>query len=242
VLKDLTDKKLYEMRLQQKEKLTAMGELASGVAHEIRNPLNAISIIAQRFAHDFKTTSNQIEFKELATTVITATRQVSHIIQRFLDFARPAEINLKICQLNKIVNKAVMLIESQAFEKDISLNYKSEEIIDLILDEDQIQQVLVNILQNAIQATLAGGWIDINLSRHDGEAIVKISDNGSGISEENFKKIFDLYFTTKDNGSGMGLSISHRIISQHDGRIEVDSQVDGGTTFNVILPINKSRV
>jgi len=241
VLKDLTEKKMYENRLQQNEKLTAMGELASGVAHEIRNPLNAISIIAQRFLHEFKAISNQVEFKELATSVITATRQVSQIIQRFLEFARPDSINLKICKLNDIVNMAVMLIESQAIEKNISLDYNSDEIIDLNVDDDQVQQVLVNIIQNAIQATPAAGRIEIYLSRHDGEAVVKISDSGSGISEEHLKKIFDLYYTTKTNGSGMGLSISHRIVSQHDGRIEVESKVGRGTIFSVILPINKVR-
>jgi PAS domain S-box-containing protein len=242
VLKDLTEKKMYEKRLKQNEKLTAMGELASGVAHEIRNPLNAISIIAQRFLHEFKAKSNQNEFRELATAVITATGQVSKVIQRFLEFARPDSINLKICRLNSLIKKAIMLIESQAIAKNISIDVEIGGTIDLNLDEEKIQQVLLNILQNSIQATPQNGQIKVHLYQNDGDAIVKLSDNGHGISDEHIKKIFDLYFTTKDSGTGMGLSISHQIVSQHEGRIEVDSTVGEGTIFKIILPINSARV
>ncbi len=240
VIKDLTEKKAYEARLRRQEKLTAMGELASGVAHEIRNPLNAISIIAQRFAYEFQPLEKEAEYHELANSVVSATRQVSSIIERFLEFARPPALNLQQRALNEVAEQAVKLVENQAKEKGVSLRYAPNETIELPVDGSQMEQVFLNILQNALHVTPAKGEITLRLYRHHQEAVVEISDTGAGIPPEHLNRIFDLYFTTKENGTGMGLSISQRIVSEHEGRIDVESEMEQGTIFRIYLPVKKS--
>lgn len=239
VLKDLTEKKAYEERLHRQEKLTAMGELASGVAHEIRNPLNAISIIAQRFAHEFTPTEKQDEYRELANSVVSATQRVSSIIQRFLEFARPPKLNLHMFELKQVAKKAVKLVESQAKEKGVVIRFEVDDEMELQIDGNQIEQVFLNLLQNAVHATPAGGQISMRLYQGNSEAVVEISDTGIGISQENLNRIFDLYFTTKEEGTGMGLSVSQRIVTEHGGRIDVSSEVGQGSTFKIFLPIQK---
>jgi two-component system sporulation sensor kinase C len=133
--------------------------------------------------------------------------------------------------------QAVQLVDSQAKLKDIAINSSFKENIDLVIDSGQMEQVFVNILQNAIQATPEGGRINILLLREMNEAAVHITDTGGGISPEYLNRIFDLYFTTKTNGTGMGLSISHKIVSEHDGRIDVESHKGHGATFSIYLPI-----
>ncbi len=237
VIKDLTEKKALEEKLRRQEKLTAMGELASGVAHEIRNPLNAISIIAQRFVHEFHPAENKEEYLDLAGSVVSATRQVSSIIERFLKFARPPALNLQKSSLNAVVAKVVTLEESQAKEKGVNLIFKSHEKLDVRIDSSQMEEVLLNLLQNSLHATSSEGKINVEIYKENNDAVVEISDTGIGIPPDNLSRIFDLYFTTKDDGTGMGLSVSHRIVTEHGGRFTVSSEVGKGSTFKIILPM-----
>ncbi len=242
VVKDLTEKKAYEERLRRQEKLTAMGELASGVAHEIRNPLNAISIIAQRFSYEFKPVEREAEYRDLADSVVSEAQRVSVIIDRFLEFARPPKLNLQRLELNEVIKKAVTLVDSQAKEKGVLIRYEAKDTIELSIDGYQIEQVLVNLLQNSLHAISSSGKINARFYQVDHEAVVEVSDTGVGIPTENLGKIFDLYFTTKEEGTGMGLSLSQRIVSEHGGRIDVSSEIGRGTTFKIFLPIRKEKV
>jgi len=237
VIKDLTEKKTWEERLRRQEKLTSMGELASGVAHEIRNPLNAISIIAQRFANEFEPAENAEEYHDLAHSVVSATRQVSATIEQFLKFARPPELNLQKHCLTDVVEKMVTLVKSQLREKKIQLTFEATDRVEMFLDASQMEEVLLNLLQNSLHATPAGGAIHVVICRQNHEAIVEISDTGVGIPPDNLGRIFDLYFTTRDDGTGMGLSVAHRIVTEHGGRITVQSEVERGTTFAIVLPL-----
>ncbi|RMF69502.1 MAG: PAS domain-containing protein [Calditrichaeota bacterium] len=238
VIKDLTEKKNWEERLRRQEKLTAMGELASGVAHEIRNPLNAIGIVAQRFASEFTPTERQQEFRDLANSVISATRQVSSIIERFLKFARPPKLDLQRQRLKDVVTKVVTLVESEAQEKGVRLHLEVQDDLELMMDGGQMEEVLLNLLQNSLHATSQGDEINLKVVKQNGEAVVEVSDTGEGIPPEHLDRIFDLYFTTKEKGTGMGLSVSHRIVTEHGGRLTVSSEVGLGTTFRIILPLS----
>lgn len=238
VINNLTEKRQLEETVRRKEKLTAMGQLASGVAHEIRNPLNAIGMIAQRLAREFEPTAGSDEYRELTKIVVTEVRRINDIIQQFLKFARPPKLQLSATDVNIMIDNTVKLVASQAREKKIEIATAFGPLPTVMMDQNQMQQVLLNLIQNAMEAIHGAGKITISsgLSR-EREVVIRIIDTGIGMNEETQSKIFNLYYTTKPQGTGLGLSLVHQIISQHDGRIEVESAVGKGTTFSIYLPI-----
>lgn len=237
VIKDLTQTKRFEEETKRNEKLSAMGELASGVAHEIRNPINAIGMIAQRLNKEFKTTSNQNEYFDITNLLRTEVNRINKIITQFLSYAKPVEINPKPVDVKLLFDEVYHLFEDQAKQKNINFIKLYRDSIIINIDHDLIKQSLMNIVQNAIDAVNHEGEVNLKYSKVRNDLVIEIADNGSGISDEQQKKIFDLYFTTKKDGNGLGLSISQKIISQHDGSISVTSSVNKGTTVKIILPM-----
>jgi PAS domain S-box-containing protein len=237
VIKDLTDTKRLEDEAKKNEKLSAMGELASGVAHEIRNPINAIGMIAQRLNKEFIPTSSQTEYNDITQLLRTEVNRVNKIITQFLNYAKPIEINLKPVELKPYFEEVYHLFEDQAKQKAIKFILQKDDSLNIKFDPDLIKQTLLNIIQNAFDAVNGGGEVIVQYYKSKKDFIIQVSDNGMGISPEQQKKIFDLYFTTKKDGNGLGLSISQKIISQHNGSISVSSIVNNGTTIKIILPI-----
>ncbi len=237
VIKDLTDTKRLEDEAKKNEKLSAMGELASGVAHEIRNPINAIGMIAQRLNKEFIPTSSQTEYNDITQLLRTEVNRVNKIITQFLNYAKPIELNLKPVELKPYFEEVFHLFEDQAKQKAIKFILQKDDSLNIKFDPDLIKQTLLNIIQNAFDAVNNGGEVILQYYKSKKDFIIQVSDNGIGISPEQQKKIFDLYFTTKKDGNGLGLSISQKIISQHNGSISVSSIVNNGTTIKIILPI-----
>ena len=237
VITDLTETKKLEEEAKRNEKLSAMGELASGVAHEIRNPINAIGMIAQRLNKEFTATQNQTEYLDITQLLRGEVNRINKIITQFLSYAKPMEINLKPVEINSYFKDIYNLFESQAKQKSINFILHGTDILTLSIDADLIKQSLMNILQNAFDAVKNNGEVVVKYYKVLNNLIIEVIDNGSGISAEQQKKIFDLYFTTKKDGNGLGLSISQKIIAQHNGSISVTSKVNNGTTFKIILPI-----
>lgn len=237
VVKDLTDTKRLEEDAKRNEKLSAMGELASGVAHEIRNPINSIGMIAQRLNKEFTPTSDQIEYSSITTLLRTEVNRINKIITQFLSYAKPIELSLQSLNVKLLFDEVFKLFEDQAKQKGITIIKLYKDDLITKLDGDLVKQTLMNLVQNSIDATKDSGQIKLNYEQQNSNLIMEISDTGAGISEEQQKKIFDLYFTTKKDGNGLGLSISQKIISQHKGSISVHSQVNKGTTFKIIIPI-----
>ena len=236
-VKDLTETKRLEEDAKRNEKLSAMGELASGVAHEIRNPINAIGMIAQRLNKEFTTTHNQNEYLDITQLLRGEVNRINKISTQFLSYAKPIDVNLRPVDIKSYLSEVYKLFEDQAKQKLIVFILQGTESITINLDADLIKQSLMNILQNAFDASKKDGEVTIKYFRISNNLIIEISDNGVGISAEQQKKIFDLYFTTKKDGNGLGLSISQKIIAQHNGSISVTSNVNKGTTFKIILPI-----
>lgn len=237
VIKDLTDTKRLEDEAKKNEKLSAMGELASGVAHEIRNPINAIGMIAQRLNKEFIPTSSQTEYNDITQLLRTEVNRVNKIITQFLNYAKPIELHLKPVELKPYFEEVFHLFEDQAKQKAIKFILQKDDSLNIKFDPDLIKQTLLNIIQNAFDAVNNGGEVILQYYKSKKDFIIQVSDNGIGISPEQQKKIFDLYFTTKKDGNGLGLSISQKIISQHNGSISVSSIVNNGTTIKIILPI-----
>jgi len=233
VIKDITEISALEKQVQQREKLHAMGELASGVAHEVRNPLNTINMIAQRFDKEYTPKVNSEEFDKLTKILRTESERVNNIVRQFLSFARPPKLNLGEVSskdfLEEIRNFAEVIVKPQGIT--FALNYISDE--KLMIDKEQMKQVFLNIIKNSVEATGDGGKISLDYNFEKGKHIFVLTDSGAGIPEDIKDKIFNLYFTTKATGTGLGLSIVQQIVSQHNGIIKVESAEGKGTKFVV---------
>jgi two-component system, NtrC family, sensor histidine kinase HydH len=237
VIRDLTQSRQLEREMQRKDKLRAMGELASGVAHEIRNPLNAIAMIAQRFGREFTPKEGEAEFADLAHVLQAEAQRVNAIVRQFLLFARPPDLHLSMVSLGESIRRIGSAFDAQATAKGVRFQMRIDEEVGTLIDREQFSQAILNLLQNALDATDEGGIISISCGKDNTHAVIRVSDSGSGIPDEQQRKIFDLYYTTKQHGTGMGLPITQRIISQHDGTIDVTSAPDRGTEFVIRLPL-----
>ena len=237
VIKDLTEKRRLEEDAKRNEKLSAMGELASGVAHEIRNPINAIGMIAQRLNKEFSPTSNQNEYLDITRLLRNEVNRINKIITQFLGYAKPLELIKKQINVKQYFEEIYHLFEDQAKQKNIKFVLQGDVSFKAEFDADLIKQSLMNIIQNAFDAVAKNGQVILSYYKSKTNLIIEIKDNGSGIAQDQLEKIFDLYYTNKKDGNGIGLSISQKIISQHNGTISVTSKENQGSTFKIILPL-----
>ncbi|MEN8194094.1 MAG: ATP-binding protein [Bacteroidota bacterium] len=237
IIKDLTEIKNLENQIARKEQMNAMGELASGVAHEIRNPLNSIATIVQQLDKDFEPIEDKEEYHSLADIVYKEVRRMNETIENFLRFSRPEPIQKENFQLSELIRSIDTQYKTLLNEKsiDILIELNWDGLVNW--DKDKIKQVLINLIQNSIDAISQKGLIKIIIKADNNIAKIELSDNGIGIPKNNLKNIFNLYFTTKASGTGIGLGIIQRIIHEHDGIINVKSEEDIGTRFIIRLPI-----
>ncbi|MBL7094968.1 GHKL domain-containing protein, partial [candidate division KSB1 bacterium] len=237
VIRDLTEQKKLEAQIQRKERLTAMGELASGVAHEIRNPLNAIGTIVQQLDKDFEPTNNNDEYHQLAKIVIKEVRRINETVQDFLKFSRPDPIIPEVFSIDEFFNylrqQYQFMLDEHKIQISLLLEWKGE----VSWDRRQMQQVFMNLIQNAIDAMPDTGKLNIAVEKlEEDELEISVADTGAGISENIRSNIFNLYFTTKAKGTGIGLSIVQRIVYEHGGVISVESHDGEGTVFVIRMP------
>ena len=238
VIRDLTELKGLESQLQRKERLTAMGALASGVAHEIRNPLNSIGTIAQQLNKDFDSLENKDEYHKLTKIIYSEVKRINETVTNFLRFAKPDPILPQKFRLSELFNEIVNQYTAKLSMENISVSLSIDYDIEVVWDKNQIRQVILNLLENAKDAIEKEGTIKISISKLnevERDIEIRISDNGKGIPEEIRNKIFNLYYTTKASGTGIGLSIVQKIIDEHNGVIFVES-AGIGTTFILQLP------
>lgn len=238
IIKDLTELKKLERQISRNEQMNAMGQLASGVAHEIRNPLNSIATIVQQLDKDFEPIKDKDEFHSLAKIVSKEVQRMNRTIENFLRFSKPEPILKNKFQLKDLLTA----IEEQfaPLLKEKGIKFSLEENWDGIVnwDKNQIKQVLINLITNSIESIKDSGEIDLIIAKIDKNVELKLCDNGEGIPKENLQKIFNLYFTSKAKGTGIGLSIIQRIVNEHDGIVTVDSSQEKGTSFTILIPIN----
>jgi len=237
IIKDLTEIKKLEKQISRSEQMNAMGQLASGVAHEIRNPLNSIGTIVQQLDKDFEPIADKDEYHSLAKIVSKEVQRMNKTIENFLRFSRPEPIEKTEFNLSDLLHAVIMQFNPLVVEKNIKLISRINWEGIVFWDKNQIKQVLINLIKNSMEAIFNDGIIELSVSKEKEDVIIKIKDNGEGIPKENLQKIFNLYFTSKAKGTGIGLSIIQRIINEHDGIITVDSIVGEGTVFTIILPV-----
>ena len=236
-IKDNTANRLLEEQMQRNECLSAVGQMAAGIAHEIRNPLQSIKCFVQLLQE--KSRDIAVPMIAHSDIVIEEIERVNTIIKEFLQFSRPTQPSLAEHDLNHLVRDAVILMSSDAAYKNIKIVEEyGLKVPPLMLDESQIKQVLINLLSNALAAMPQGGTVTIRTCYdfYLNEARVDVSDTGIGIDEETLKQLGKPFFTTKDEGTGLGLAVSYRIMQNHGGDIRVTSAVGKGSTFSIILP------
>jgi two-component system, NtrC family, sensor histidine kinase HydH len=239
ILRDLGEVRRLQDEIRRNEKLAAIGDLAAGVAHEIRNPLSSIKGIASYFKNKFDEDSDD---KEAAGVMIGEVDRLNRVITELLEFARPTQLNLKSTDVNDLLEHSVRLIRQEAETKGVAVKLiLSPKRPAAQIDSDRFFQCLLNLYLNALQAMDSGGLITIENSMKEASLIkIEIKDTGSGIKSEDLNKIFDPYFTTKTKGTGLGLAIVHKIIEAHKGQVKVRSVFGQGTTVTIVIPANKT--
>jgi two-component system, NtrC family, sensor kinase len=225
---------LHRTQMSRAEHLATLGELAAGLAHEIRNPLAGIAGVIEIIGRDLPSTSPA---RAVVKDVRQEIAQINRILTDLLETARPHPPQVCVSNLNTTVEHAVMLARQQVLSKPIKIElHQSPDLADVEHDSDQIHQVLLNLLLNAVQAMEGAGTVRVEIGSRDDYASVMVSDTGRGIPPQHIPNIFRPFYTTKGNGTGLGLSLARRIVEEHHGRIEVSSVVGKGSKFEVLLP------
>jgi two-component system sensor histidine kinase HydH len=235
LMQDVSEVKQLEEELKRNERLAALGEMAAGVAHELRNPLSSIKGLALLLKSKF--TANSTD-REAADILVREVERLNRSIGELLDYARPDRLEKATVSLNEIVGKALTLLRVDADAAGIEIVTEYCPPPDLVhADQDKLSQVFLNLLLNAIQAMKNGGILQVATVRDPGRQLLcRIQDSGCGIEADLLPKIFDPYVTTKSSGTGLGLAMSVKIIEEHGGRIDISSTPGQGTTVVVALP------
>ena len=234
IFQDLTKLKKMEEEVRISDKLAAVGKLAAGIAHEIRNPLASMSGSIQVLQ---RTLPLDKDDKKLMNIILKETERLNSLITEFLTFVRPSAIHKKTVPLSKIMDEILQTVKiNPKFQKNIHISLEGEEV-EGFFDPEKFKQIFWNLLLNSCEAMPEGGDIRISWKKKNNKSLIKISDTGEGIAPEIREKIFDPFFTTKEGGTGLGLATVYKIIEAHGGHIHVESEKGKGkgTTFTIEL-------
>jgi signal transduction histidine kinase len=231
--------RLHRTQMSRAEHLATLGELATGLAHEIRNPLAGIAGVIEIVGRDLPSTSPA---RAVVKDIRIEIAQINRILTDLLQTARPHPPEVRISDLNTTVEHAVMLARQQVLSKPVEIDLqKDPHLASVEHDSDQIHQVILNLLLNSVQAIEGAGIVRVILAAKKDKALISVADSGRGISPEHLPFIFRPFYTTKGNGTGLGLSLARRIVEDHRGRIEVQSEVGRGTEFLITLPLRQAQ-
>ncbi len=224
-----------DLKLVISSRLAALGEMAAGVAHQIRNPLGVMKVSAEMLRDDFSILDKKDNYNRITHMIINEIDTLNLVIRNLLDFARPREIQKSLCSIRDVIDQSLSSLPLDKYpELEINTVIRKE-TPEYLMDKSLIEQVISNLVLNAIQASAANGKIEIGVFLKNEHMYLEIQDWGSGFDERIRQQIFNPFFTTKATGTGLGLSIGHRIIEQHNGSIEVISEPGKGSTFRIIF-------
>ncbi|MDY0039106.1 MAG: ATP-binding protein [Desulforhabdus sp.] len=231
---DITEIKQLEEQLRRSERLAALGRLAAGVAHEIRNPLSSIKGFATILAGKFKGDDSG---RKIAEVMGQEVERLNRVVTELLDFARPTELNKEVQSCKDLIRSTLRLVEKDALQQKVVIESRVDPPdLQVEVDPDRFAQVLLNIYLNALQAMEDGGKLTIEAFRQSDQVVFQAIDTGTGIADEHLPHIFDPYFTTKPHGVGLGLANVHKLVEGHGGDIEAVSSCGHGTTMIIRLP------
>jgi PAS domain S-box-containing protein len=235
ITRDITEKKRTEELLIRSEKLSAIGQLAAGVAHEIRNPLTTLRGFVQLLQASFP---NQNHYFSI---MLSELDRINLIVSEFMVLAKPQAMKFEAKDPLEMINNIMTIVNSQAILNDVQIQMDVESNLPkIICEENKLKQVFINVLQNAIEAMPNGGSISVVIRRVNASVVFQVVDQGNGISKERLAHLGEPFYTTKEKGTGLGLMISYKIIEDHQGKMRISSKIGEGTTVEVLLPIYTS--
>ncbi len=240
ILRDLGEVHRLQDEIRRQEKLAAIGGLAAGVAHEIRNPLSSIKGLATFFGEQFEDGS---EAKNAAGVMVNEVDRLNRVITELLDFSKPTELKRQSADLAPLITRSLQLIQQDTVNRGIQVDVDIDErICQVYVDSDRLTQCLLNLYLNAIQAMPQGGTMSLTcMADARNQVLIRIEDTGLGIAADDLSQIFNPYFTTKGKGTGLGLAIVHKIVEAHHGRISVESIPGKGSTFMLQIPCHSNN-
>ena len=236
VIRDMSLIRDMELQLERSRRMAALGKMAAGIAHEIRNPLGTLRGFAHYFGNKDGATQ---ESKGYAALMVSEVDRLNRNVSALLQFARPRDLQFVSVNLDALIAKTVALMESDFANHALNFHWQCNTDVTVEADPDLLLQVLMNLLKNSISATASGGEISITGSEDEHHVRIIVSDTGDGMTEQECEKMFDPFFTTRKSGTGLGLAVSHQIIEQHQGVIEVETVKGQGTTMTVVLPTRR---
>lgn len=232
IVQDKSREKNLEAQATRSERLIAVGELATGIAHEIRNPMGIIKTISQTLQEE----NDNESLLEGLEIIVNEIDRANRVIDGILNFAKPTENEMKKISLNELLQEVLMITDKYVDKQNVGIDLYLENEISIIADKEKLLQVFINLIFNATQAMEKGGKITITTDQRDKGVNISFKDTGIGIKKEDIKKIFNPFFTTKEKGVGLGLSVSDRIIQDHGGYTIIDSIEGQGTQVDIYLP------
>ena len=243
IIRDVTEQRALQRQLIESERLSAVGEMIFGVAHEIRNPVNTLGITVRNLRDDIARshpeTELQREYDESLDILVSELERLDGLIEDFMTVARVPQLVLEDCDLAALIQDLVKMVASHAEQAGIETAAELPAGLEHIQgDGELLRRALLNLILNAMEAIEPGapGRVGIRVAQDESETVVSVADNGCGIADEHRDRVFDIFFTTKDSGSGIGLSMVHRIVRAHGGRVTFETTVGQGATFRVVLP------
>ncbi|MFO7534696.1 MAG: ATP-binding protein [Kiritimatiellia bacterium] len=246
ILRDVTPERESAAFLVESERLNAIRLLAAGVAHEIGNPLNALTIHLQLLERDLQGLPDDDRRKSLAEMTAIARSEVTRldaIITQFLRAIRPSRPQLAPTRLEAVLQETLTLLKQDIENRGITVNLDLHEPLPSVpADREQVKQAFFNVIKNALEALTSGGEIAITVSANEQDVEVAFQDNGAGVDPEAMGRLFEPYFTTKSTGNGLGLMIVQRIVQEHGGRVEITSEPGKGTAVILFLPLHTRRL
>ncbi|MBI5847286.1 MAG: HAMP domain-containing protein [Nitrospirae bacterium] len=237
----LREQRDLEEKLRKAEHLAGIGQFATSIAHEIKNPLNFISLSIDLIREKYRPADNatQQKFESMIVNIKKEIQRVSRFAESFLEFGRPLELNRVMTDMDKLIDEVIDLVTAKAQMEDIEIRKSCESLPELSIDPEFIKTCLYNIILNSFQAMPAGGLLTVTTSQRGSSFLCVIEDTGIGIPGDRIAKVFDPFFTTKTTGLGLGLALTKRVIEEHKGSVEIKSAEGRGTTFTITLPLER---
>jgi len=235
----LRENKLLEERLREAEHLSAVGQLSRSIAHEIRNPLNFISLSIDHIKKKYRPNGREAgDFETLVSSIKEEIHRLNKLVSDFLDYGKPLKLNMRRMPIDSMLREVVKIIEAKADSENITVREDYSFRPEITVDPELMKTCILNVVMNAFQAMPDGGTLTMKTAREDTRFVLSVGDTGQGVSKENLSRLFEPFFTTKDSGLGLGLATTKRIIEEHGGKIDFYSTEGVGSDIVITLPLN----